>query len=76
VYTVVGDDRGTDIVEIWNPHGQMFTPKGTPGLENGYPTDHDRFKLPLADACKFYTGFTFETGTPAKEPAAGTASAS
>jgi hypothetical protein len=76
VYAVVGYDRATDIVEIWNPHGQMFTPKGPPGLENGYPTDHGRFKLPLADACKFYTSFTFETDAPAKEQAAGTASAS
>ena len=65
VYAIVAYDPATDVVEIWNPHGQTFHPKGTPGLANGYETQHGRFKLPLADAYSFYTSFTFELDAPA-----------
>jgi len=65
VYAVVDYDAKTDVVQIWNPHGQSFTPKGEPGLANGYVTEHGRFKLPLAEAYSFYTSFTFETDQPA-----------
>jgi hypothetical protein len=60
-YAVVGYDESTDEVEIWNPHGQTFKPKGPPGLANGYATDHGHFKLPLDEAYQFFTSFTFET---------------
>jgi hypothetical protein len=66
VYAVVGYDAATDVVEIWNPHGQTFTPKGPPGLQNGYITVDGRFKLPLGEAYRFYTSFTFESAEPAK----------
>ena len=64
VYAIVNYDPKTDVVEIWNPWGQTFHPKGEAGLVNGYETDHGRFKLPLAEAYQFYTSFTFETGEP------------
>ena len=64
VYAIVGYDPATDVVEIWNPHGQTFHPRGPAGLANGYETQHGRFKLPLADAYSFYTSFTFELDTP------------
>jgi hypothetical protein len=67
-YAVVGYDPATDVVEIWNPHGQAFTPKGSPGLENGYPTVHGRFHLPLPEAYQFFTSFVFETSAPATQP--------
>jgi hypothetical protein len=60
VYAVVSYDPATDVIEIWNPHGQHFVPKGPPGIANGYPTEHGRFKLPLTEAYQFYTSFTFE----------------
>jgi hypothetical protein len=62
VYAVLDYDPKTDIVEIWNPHGQQFKPKGPAGLKFGYPTDHGRFKLPLTEAFAFYSSFTFEAG--------------
>ena len=64
VYAIVGYDAASDVVEIWNPHGQTFRPKGPAGLANGYETAHGRFKLPLAEAYSFYTSFTFELDTP------------
>jgi hypothetical protein len=67
VYAVVSYDPDTDIVEIWNPHGQQFKPRGEPGLANGYPTDHGLFKLPLAEAYQFFTSFTFETDAPVQK---------
>lgn len=48
-YAVVGYDQATDSVEIWNPHGNTFTPRGTPGLENGYPTKAGLFRVPTKD---------------------------
>lgn len=68
VYAIVSYDPATDTVEIWNPHGQTFQPKGTPGLEHGYVTAHGRFKLPLTEAYSFYTSFTFELSAPATRP--------
>ena len=59
-YAIVSYDRSSDIVELWNPHGQDFTPKGEAGLEFGYPTEHGRFALPLVQAYTFCTNFTFE----------------
>ena len=76
VYAIVGYDPATDVVEIWNPHGQTFHPRSPPGLTNGYETTHGRFKLPLTDAYSFYTSFTFELDTPApKAPKAATTQA-
>lgn len=73
VYAVLSYDPATDVVEIWNPHGQTFKPKGEAGLEHGYPTAHGRFKLPLAEAYAFYTSFTFELDQPAATQPARTA---
>ena len=67
VYAIVGYDADSDVITIWNPHGQHFDPKGPPGQTNGYPTDHGLFKLPLKEAYRFYTSFTFETENPAPQ---------
>jgi hypothetical protein len=69
-YTVVGYDAHKDTVEIWNPHGQSFTPRGEPGLLNGYLTVHGRFTVPLKEAYLFFTSFTFEMPTPTTQPKA------
>jgi hypothetical protein len=63
-YAVVSYDRGRDLVVVWNPHGQEFSPKGEPGLANGYRTEHGRFTLPLTEAYTFCGNFTFETPKP------------
>jgi hypothetical protein len=68
-YAVLGYDADTDVLEIWNPHGQYFTPKGPDGLQNGYTTNHGRFHIPLKDAYSFFSSFVFELSTPATQPA-------
>jgi hypothetical protein len=55
-------------VEIWNPHGQSFTPKGPAGLQNGYPTVHGRFHVPLPEAYQFFSSFDFEMSGPTTQP--------
>ena len=65
-YAILAYDRKSDEITIWNPHGQMFQPKGKPGLANGYVTEHGRFHLPLTEAYTFFSNFTFETGDPIK----------
>jgi hypothetical protein len=68
VYAIVSYDPATDVIGFWNPHGQMFTPKGEPGLQNGFATSHGQFKLPLTEAYQFYTSFTFESSGPTTNP--------
>ena len=65
-YAILAYDKAKDVIGIWNPHGQTFTPKGNPGLKAGYPTEHGRFSLPLTEAYSFFSNFTFEIPKPAK----------
>jgi hypothetical protein len=69
-YAVLGYDADTDMLAIWNPHGQTFTPKGPDSLENGYKTTHGKFHIPLKDAYTFFTSFVFEVNAPATQPVA------
>jgi hypothetical protein len=66
VYAIVDYDSKTDVVTIWNPHGNTFKPKGPDGLENGYTTEKGIFHLPLKEAFAFYSSFTFETDEAVK----------
>lgn len=65
-YAVLSYDAKTDLITIRDPHGQDFTPKGEPGLENGYAVKQGIFKAPAADVVRFMGGFAFELNTPAK----------
>ncbi|HEX4612970.1 MAG TPA: C2 family cysteine protease [Urbifossiella sp.] len=60
-YAVLGYDRGTDHITLWNPHGQDFTPKGAPGKEHGYPTKDGRFRMLLPEFAAVFAGLAFET---------------
>lgn len=48
-YAVVGYDKATDRLEVWNPHGNTHTPRGEPGLRYGYPTKAGLFWVPAVD---------------------------
>ena len=67
-YAVLAYDAAADRVTIWNPHGQTFYPKGPPGIANGYPTEHGRFTLPLAEAYQFLTTLAIERKSPSTRP--------
>ncbi|MGC4033336.1 MAG: hypothetical protein QM754_16715 [Tepidisphaeraceae bacterium] len=59
-YGVLNYDRKTDVVTFWNPMSNAFTPKGTPGLENGYKTSYGRFDCPLKEAVMWFGSFSIE----------------
>jgi hypothetical protein len=60
-YAILGYDRNTDLVHLWNPHGNTFHPKGEASLANGYPTKAGHFDMPLSDMGHVFTGVTIET---------------
>ncbi len=64
-YAVLAFDRAADTVDLWNPHGNTFKPKGAPGLEHGYETKAGRFTMPLVDFVSVFRAVTIETDTPA-----------
>jgi hypothetical protein len=68
-YTVLGYDATRDEVRLWNPHGDAFTPKGDPGLANGYPRIHGDWSAPLTEVVTFLAGFAFEKSGENSAPA-------
>jgi hypothetical protein len=60
-YAILGYDKETDLVRVWNPHGNNFTPKGPDGLQNGYTTKSGQFDIPLRDLLHIFRDVTFET---------------
>jgi hypothetical protein len=60
-YAIIGYDEKSDRIKIWNPHGQNFTPKGDPGLQNGYATQDGVFEMPLSEFVQVFAGLAFGT---------------
>jgi Calpain family cysteine protease len=60
-YAVLGYDKKTDLVSVWNPWSNNFTPKGPDGLRNGYTTKNGKFVIPLKDLVENYGDITIET---------------
>ena len=67
-YAVLAHDASADTLTLWNPHGNTFAPKGTPGIERGYPTKAGLFTLPIADFVRIFGGVIYETDAPAPKP--------
>ena len=63
-YAVLGYDAARKIVQVWNPWGKDFTPKGPEGVENGYKTVHGCFDVPVRDFFKLFRNVCFETKKP------------
>lgn len=68
-YAILGFDQAAGTIELWNPHGNTFKPKGDPGLEHGYETKAGLFKVPAADFVKIFDGMVIETNKPAESAA-------
>jgi hypothetical protein len=64
-YAILGYDRASDTVHLWNPWGNDFTPKGPPGLKAGYPTRGGHFYMPLKDLLQVADEVYYETLAPA-----------
>ena len=59
-YAVIGYDKDTDQIRVWDPHGDSFKPKGAPGPETGFPRKQGICDLPLTVFVKQFTGLAFE----------------
>ncbi|HQR07403.1 MAG TPA: C2 family cysteine protease [Gemmatales bacterium] len=60
-YTVLSYDASTRMLYLFNPHGNSWTPRGEPGLANGYATKSGRFGMPLTEFVECYQALYFET---------------
>jgi hypothetical protein len=63
-YAILSYNRETDLVHVWNPHGNNFTPKGSDGPQYGYTTKRGEFDIPLKDLIQIYSDVTLEMQTP------------
>ncbi len=62
-YAVIAYDQTKDMLTLWNPHGNTYSPRGgkEPGLTAGYPTRAGIFELPVAEFVRIFNGVTIET---------------
>ncbi len=51
-------------VDIWNPWGSHFAPKGEPGLVHGYHTQGGRFSMPVHDFVCVFGAVNVESDQP------------
>lgn len=59
-YAILSYEQASDSFTVWNPHGNNFTPKGPPGLKNGYATKSGIFKVPCADFVQIFHSLEIE----------------
>jgi hypothetical protein len=60
VYALLAYHPTEDTIDLWNPHGNEFIPKGPPGLAYGYPTEHGLFTMPVSEFVQQFAGMAFE----------------
>jgi hypothetical protein len=63
-YAVLGFDRASDVLTLWNPWGDTFTPKGPDGPELGFTTKHGVFQIPLETFYHTFASLRVETSVP------------
>jgi thiol-disulfide isomerase/thioredoxin len=67
-FALLNYDAKADAVQLWNPHGNNFTPKGPPGLTNGYPMKNGLLTVPLPDLAQQFATVCFESRFPDISP--------
>lgn len=66
-YAILHYDAPTDVVTLWDPHGDDFQPESqSPGVQNGYSRTQGRLNVPLTELVQWFGGFSFETDRPLK----------
>lgn len=67
-YAILKYDAASDVVTLWDPHGDDFKPAAQPaGIQNGYVRKQGRMDVPLTELVQWFGGFSFETDRPLKE---------
>jgi len=59
-YAVLAYNANTAEVQVWDPHGDDFKPKGEAGAEHGYPRKDGRYWIPVTEWVKQFSGMAFE----------------
>jgi hypothetical protein len=59
-YAILSYDSASDVIHLWNPHGDTKQVKGEPGPQNGYPITDGIFEMPLAVFVKEFAGTAYE----------------
>ncbi len=68
-YAILHYDAQTDLVTLWDPHGDDFKPAAEPyGIANGYVRQQGRMQVPLTELVQWFGGFSFETDRPLTQP--------
>ncbi len=57
---MIGYDSMKDEIRVWNPHGNVFTPKGAPGPATGFPREDGVCVMPLTVFVRQFAGLAFE----------------
>ena len=63
-WAVVGYVPQSQMVQIFNPWGNEFEPKGPPGLVNGYAVHCGVFSMPLREFLQVFQILNYETDQP------------
>jgi hypothetical protein len=63
-YAILSYDSATDVIRVWNPHGDTREVKGEPGPKNGYPIQDGIFEMPLTVFVKEFSGTAYEIVPP------------
>ena len=63
-YAILSYDSATDVIRVWNPHGDTREVKGEPGPKNGYPIQDGIFEMPLTVFVKEFAGTAYEIVPP------------
>ncbi len=69
VYAILGYDGRERHVTIFNPWGNNFTPKGPPGIANGYETKNGLFIVSLDQFHTVFSDVVYETDRLLTKPA-------
>ena len=63
-YAILSYDSATDVIRVWNPHGDTREVRGEAGAKNGYPMQDGIFELPLTVFVKEFSGTAYEIVPP------------
>jgi hypothetical protein len=59
-YAVLNYNGATGVVQVWDPHGDNFKPKGEPGPAHGYPRVGGIYWVPVGEFVWQFSGMAFE----------------
>lgn len=59
-YAILGYDKKTKKVKVWNPHGNEFHPMGPEGMKNGFTVKSGVMEIFLDDFAKIFDQVVYE----------------